>query len=190
MFSLFSLLASLASFALDVEDVVRTLVVDVALLWADTALVVTVDTAVVSVDGFELDIVTATVVVDEDDVVVVAIVILVDAVVLVVVVDDDDVVDAADEVVDTVDVATVDATDVADVLFCGFSCVFCCCSRCSLVVTPVVNISIAPSVELLLFTCETKKSGSITNIYTNKQNPFINNASYPFQTSRFALPYC
>lgn len=37
----------------------------------------------------------------------------------------------------------------------GFSWVFCCCSRCSLVVTPDVNSPI-PIVELLLFTCLNK----------------------------------
>lgn len=44
--------------------------------------------------------------------------------------------------------------DDAVLLLWGFSCVFCCCSRCNLVVTPVVNMSIGPMVALVLLTCE------------------------------------
>lgn len=127
---LFSLFVSLESFVLDVVDIVETL--DVALVFRTDVVVTVVDAVMESVvkpvpDDVELK-----------GVVVVTVVVTT----------------VVDDTLDVADVVLVVEVDVAVVeLLCGFSCVFCCCSRCNLVVTPVVRISIGPIVELVLFTC-------------------------------------
>lgn len=145
---LFSLLASLASLALDVDEVVSTLVVEVVELWTDVTVVVTIEgdslvEEVVPVLLLLVVLVVELVVVGSDELTVV-----VEDDVLVVVFVDKELEEVVVVVVDVVEVVV----DVA-AAFCGFSWVFCCCSRCSLVVTPVVNISIVPMLELLLLTC-------------------------------------
>lgn len=123
---MFSLLVSLESFVLDVVDVVETL--DVTAVFRTDVVVVVVDAVAESVVTLTPD------AIELKGVVVVAVVV-------------DDVVD------DTFGVTVVLVVDVvAAELFCGFSCVFCCCSRCNLVVTPVVKISMGPILELVLFT--------------------------------------
>jgi len=121
-------LISLESFALDVVvDVADTL--DVIVVFRTDVVVIVVDEVVESViltpDTIELK-----------------------GVVIVVVTVDD----VVDDMLDATVVLVVDVDVVAVELFWGFSWVFCCCSRCNLVVTPVVKISIGPIVELVLFT--------------------------------------
>lgn len=176
LISLFSLLASRASLALvdDVGVVVSTLdVVVVALLLgtdADAAVVaIDVIVVVVAVDeGSTVELAEAvSLLLPVDELAAAATVALLEdadaelaltelALVTVVDADEVEVVFVVDEELDVVAFALLLLLlDVAALLW-GFSWVFCCCSRCSLVVTPVVNISIGPIVELLLFTWKRK----------------------------------